>query len=267
MLIFRELFFPSGACVAFVTMIFPWTTYRFPTRELQYVMCGGLWVSVIYSVSLLEYGLLSAGRHWIIYREYGGISRRNAMDSTRDSSVVEQCAPKFFNWVEGFISDHLRAVKLFPVKPRVITGPPKMSLLLEVKITPVLIIISRLILVAQTDDVTERIRCILCMHLAACRFFTHLTALMHLQSSFPNASSCILFFLHTRLRRDITENYYKKSIIAHTLQTQSRNFKSIFILGYIDYCCVFKISENNIGIQAHAIYTYVKQQPVTGIPI
>ena len=40
---------------------------------------------------------------------------------------------------------------------------------------------------------TERIHCILCIHLAACCFFMHLTALMHLQNSFPNASSCIYF--------------------------------------------------------------------------
>ena len=29
---------------------------------------------------------------------------------------------------------------------------------------------------------TEKIPCILCMHLAECRFFMHLTALMHLQN-------------------------------------------------------------------------------------
>ena len=34
------------------------------------------------------------------------------------------------------------------------------------------------------------------MHLAACRFFMHLTALMHLQISIKYASSYILFFLH-----------------------------------------------------------------------
>ena len=43
--------------------------------------------------------------------------------------------------------------KLFPVNPRVITSPPKMSLLLEAKSTPALIIRSRLILiVAHKDD-------------------------------------------------------------------------------------------------------------------
>ena len=30
----RELFYPSGACVAFVTMIFSWTTYRLATGKL-----------------------------------------------------------------------------------------------------------------------------------------------------------------------------------------------------------------------------------------
>ena len=52
----------------------------------------------------------------------------------------------------GFISSHLTADKLFPVKPRAITGPPKMSLLLEAKSMPALIIKPRLIFVAHTDD-------------------------------------------------------------------------------------------------------------------
>ena len=33
------------------------------------------------------------------------------------------------------------------------------------------------------NDQTKGISGILCMHLAACRFFKHLTALMHLQNS------------------------------------------------------------------------------------
>ena len=52
----------------------------------------------------------------------------------------------------GFISSHLIADKLFPINPRAITGPPKMSLLLEAKIMPALIIIPRFILVMHTDD-------------------------------------------------------------------------------------------------------------------
>ena len=40
----------------------------------------------------------------------------------------------------GFISSHLTVDKLFPVNPRAITGPPKMSLLLEAKSMPALII-------------------------------------------------------------------------------------------------------------------------------
>ena len=47
---------------------------------------------------------------------------------------------------------HLIADKLFPVNPRAITGPPKMSLLLEAKSMPALIIKSRFILVTHTDD-------------------------------------------------------------------------------------------------------------------
>ena len=42
--------------------------------------------------------------------------------------------------------------KLFPVNPRVITGPPKMSLLLKAKIMPALIIKPKLILVVHTDE-------------------------------------------------------------------------------------------------------------------
>ena len=52
----------------------------------------------------------------------------------------------------GFISSHLPANKLFPVNPREIAGKPKMSLLLEPKSMPALIIKPRLILVMHTDD-------------------------------------------------------------------------------------------------------------------
>ena len=52
----------------------------------------------------------------------------------------------------GFINFHLIVDKLFPVNPRVITGPPKMSLLLEAKSMPALIIKPRFILVMHTDD-------------------------------------------------------------------------------------------------------------------
>ena len=52
----------------------------------------------------------------------------------------------------GFIGSHLTADKLFPVNPRAIKGPPKMSLLLEAKSMPALIIKPRLILISHTDD-------------------------------------------------------------------------------------------------------------------
>ena len=52
----------------------------------------------------------------------------------------------------GFISSHLTEDELFPVNPRAITGPPKMSLLLEGKSMPALIIKPRLILVTYKDD-------------------------------------------------------------------------------------------------------------------
>ena len=51
-----------------------------------------------------------------------------------------------------FISSHLTVYKLFPVNPRAVMGPPKMSLLLEAKSVPALIIKPRLILVTHTDD-------------------------------------------------------------------------------------------------------------------
>ena len=47
---------------------------------------------------------------------------------------------------------HLTSDKLFPVNPRAFTGPPKMSLLLEAKRIPALIIKPRRILVTHTDD-------------------------------------------------------------------------------------------------------------------
>ena len=52
----------------------------------------------------------------------------------------------------GFISSHLIVDKLFQTNPRAITGPPKMSLLLEAKSIPALIIKPRFILVMHTDD-------------------------------------------------------------------------------------------------------------------
>ena len=52
-----------------------------------------------------------------------------------------------------FISSHLTVGKLFPVKPRAITGPPKMSLLLEAKSVHACIDLKpRLILVTRMDD-------------------------------------------------------------------------------------------------------------------
>ena len=57
-----------------------------------------------------------------------------------------------------FISFHLIADKLFPVNPRAITGPPKMSLLLESKSMPALIIKPRFILVKHTDDIVGTLR-------------------------------------------------------------------------------------------------------------
>ena len=52
----------------------------------------------------------------------------------------------------GFICSRLTVDKLFPVNPRVTTGPPKMSLLLEAKSMPALIFKPKLIIVPCTDD-------------------------------------------------------------------------------------------------------------------
>ena len=52
----------------------------------------------------------------------------------------------------GFISSYLKADKLFSVNTRAITGPPKMSLMLEAKSMPALFIKPRFILVMHTDD-------------------------------------------------------------------------------------------------------------------
>ena len=52
----------------------------------------------------------------------------------------------------GFISSHLTADKLFPVAPRAITGPPRMSLLVEAKSVTAWIIKPRFIIVTHTDD-------------------------------------------------------------------------------------------------------------------
>ena len=51
-----------------------------------------------------------------------------------------------------FICSDLTANKLFPMNLRAVTGPPKMSLLLEVESTSALIIEPRLILVTYMDD-------------------------------------------------------------------------------------------------------------------
>ena len=69
-----------------------------------------------------------------------------------------------------FISSHLTVDKLFPVNPRVIIGPPKVSLLHEPKSIPALIIKQWLILVLHKDDlkgdrpgkksVKEKITCV-----------------------------------------------------------------------------------------------------------
>ena len=72
------------------------------------------------------------------------------LDIHKDSPV--SVAKLTLGLLVGSISSLLTADKLFPVNPRVITGRPKMSLLLEAKSMPALIIKPMLILVKHTDD-------------------------------------------------------------------------------------------------------------------
>ena len=124
----RELFYHSGACVAFVTLIFSWTTYWLATREILYVICG-LLTLVACSVSLAEHGSLLAGWHWSLLECNGGLSWWNAMDSPGGWWVVSlflthgplfchgECPWKIFNTVlqaqvsvKG--SRHVQAIKV-----------------------------------------------------------------------------------------------------------------------------------------------------------
>ena len=56
-----------------------------------------------------------------------------------------------------FISSDLKVNKLFPINPRAVTGPPKMSLLLEVESTSALIIEPRLIFVTSALIIEPRL--------------------------------------------------------------------------------------------------------------
>ena len=89
--------------------------------------------------------------------------------------------------------------------------------------------------------------CILCMHLAVCVFFTPITALMHLQNSLPNASSCI-FFLLTHAHGISLKIIIKDSIIRQILQTQIHNIKSSFILCYFDTVVYSKYQRINMSM-------------------
>ena len=59
---------------------------------------------------------------------------------------------------EGVIGFHLTVDKLSPVNSRAITDPPKMSLLLEAKSSPALIIKPRITRVTHTDDLYITLR-------------------------------------------------------------------------------------------------------------
>ena len=57
------------------------------------------------------------------------------------------------------------------------------------------------------NSFTERIACILCMHLGVCRFFTHPTALIHLKKWILRKCIQPHFIFLAPSRMDLTENY------------------------------------------------------------
>ena len=81
-----------------------------------------------------------------------------------------------------------------------------------------------------------------------------------------NASSCILYFLHKRAR-DITENYYKRFHYHRPCKPKAAIIKGVSFSDIFTTVIYSKYQRIDIGIKAHAIYIYVEQQPITGIPI
>ena len=73
------------------------------------------------------------------------------MRVTGDALYVSQYTQEDEYSPVRFICSYLTVDKLFPVKPRAITGPPKLDLL-EAESTPELIVKPRLILVVHLDD-------------------------------------------------------------------------------------------------------------------
>ena len=80
-------------CVAFVTIIFPLITFLLGTRELQYVICGGLKGTVACSVLLaVQRNIIGGpplGTSQSVWR-YG--PKKSYIDSTVVTSVVSTCA-------------------------------------------------------------------------------------------------------------------------------------------------------------------------------
>ena len=72
--------------MAYVTLIFLLITYLFGSREMKYVEYRCFMAPVARSVSPAKMDQLSVGRHWRLSRVYGGIARRNTMDSRGDTS-------------------------------------------------------------------------------------------------------------------------------------------------------------------------------------
>ena len=68
---------------------------------------------------------------------------------------------------------------------------------------------------------TERIACILCMHLAACRFLTHLTALMHLQNSIKQILPAAFYFSYTYTHGISLRIFIKDYIITQALTNKT----------------------------------------------
>ena len=94
------------------------------------------------------------GRQWRTRAEHSGL--KNLPPLMRGLDIHQNTDVSDTKLMLGirvcFISSDLTANKLFPINPRAVTGPPKISLLPEVDSTSALIIEPRLILVRYTDD-------------------------------------------------------------------------------------------------------------------
>ena len=73
---------------------------------------------------------------------------------------------------------------------------------------------------SHTVYITEKIACILCMHLGACRFFMHPIALMHLKKNLKQMHPAAFYFSCTYTNWISLRIIIKDYIISHTLINQ-----------------------------------------------